>query len=143
MYKRQILFNRKRQGEVGKIKLHDFSCKRKADNSDVCVGLSDFEKGLLKIFTRMEIRGKCGRTVPVLLTDEMINWIDKLVSVRSHYIPECNPYLSATVGDYSHFRGSDVLRKFAMVSGAKKPQLLTSTRLRKHVSCFAVIFELS
>jgi len=137
-----ILFNRKRQGEVGKIKLHDFSCKRKADNSDVCVGLSDFEKGLLKIFTRMEIKGKRGRTVPVLLTDEMINWIDNLVSVRSHYIPECNPYLFSTVGDYSHFRGSDVLRKFAMESGAKKPQLLTSTRLRKHVACLAQVVSL-
>ena len=36
-------------------------------------------------------------------------------------------------------RGSDVLRKFAMACGAKKPDLLTSTRLRKQIASLAQV----
>ena len=65
-----ILFNRKRQGEVCKITVDDYKKKGKAQNSDAELSLTDFERTLLKVFDRVEIRGKRGRTVPLLLTEE-------------------------------------------------------------------------
>jgi len=119
---------------VAKIKVQDYVSKQKADSeSEVSAGLSDFEKGLLKTFTRMEIRSK-RETVPVLLTEEIIACIDKLLLLRSEFIAASNPYLIATVGELSHCHGSDVLRKFTMDCEARKPHLLTSTQLQKHVA---------
>jgi len=137
-----ILFNRKRQGEVSKIKLSDYNMKRKADNSEIALALTDFERALLQTLERIEIRGKRGRTVPVLLTQEMTRWIDHLLTVRSTLIPETNQYLFATVGEYARFRGSDAMRKFAIECKATKPFLLTSTKLRKHVASMAQVLSL-
>ena len=54
-----MLFNRKRQGEVSKIKVTDWKKSEKADvDSDVSVSLSEFERGLLSVLQRMEIKGK-------------------------------------------------------------------------------------
>jgi len=56
-----ILFNRKRQGAVSKMTVEDYSNKGKASsNLDMVHGLTEFEKGLLDILERTEIRGKRG-----------------------------------------------------------------------------------
>lgn len=39
-------------------------------------------------------------------------------------------------------RGSDCLRKFAKDCGAKSPETITSTRLRKHVAILSQLFNL-
>jgi len=109
--------------------------QKEADSaSDVALALTDFERSVLKVFDRVEIRGKRGQTVPVLLTKDMISWLDTLLACRSQYILPTNSFLFATTGDSSHLRGSDVLRKFANQCGAKKPDLLTTTKLRKNIA---------
>ena len=139
-----IIFNRKRQGEVSKITLTDYHAKRKADNSEIALALTDFERALLQTLERIEIRGKRGRTVPVLLTKEMTQWIDHLLTLRksASVIPETNKCLFATLGEHAHFRGSDSMRKFAAECKAKQPHLLTSTKLRKHVASLAQVLSL-
>jgi len=137
-----ILFNRKRQGEVSKATVDDYKKKGKAQNSDAELSLTEFERSLLKVFERVEIRGKRGRTVPILLTEEVVSWIDILVAARITFVSANNPYLFASNGDHSHFRGSDVLRKFSVDCGAKKPELLTSTRLRKQIASLAQVVSL-
>jgi len=137
-----ILFNRKRQGEVSKVTVDDYHKKGKAQNSVADMSLSDFERSLLKVFDRVEIRGKRGRTVPLLLTGEVTSWIDTLLAARSTFIHANNPFLFATYGEHSHFRGSDVLRKFSADCGAAKPELLTSTRLRKQIASLAQVVSL-
>ena len=134
-----IIFNRKRQGEASKVTLDDYNKKGKAQNSDVNLALTEFERSLLKVFDRVEIRGKRGRTVPLLLTEEVTSWINILLAARMTFIHADNPYLFASSGEHSHFRGSDVLRKFAMACGANKPDLLTSTRLRKQIASLAQV----
>ena len=53
-----ISFNRKRQGEVSKIKKADWSSKQKSSiNSEMAVCLNNYERGLLEIFERLEIKG--------------------------------------------------------------------------------------
>lgn len=125
-----ILFNRKRQGEVSKVTVDDYKKKGKAQNSDAELSLTDFECSLLKVFDRVEIRGKRGRVT---------SWINALVAARMTFISENNSYLFASNGEHSHFRGSDVLRKFSIDCGAKKPELLTSMRLCKQVASLAQI----
>jgi len=137
-----ILFNRKRQGEVSKVTVDDYKKKGKAQNSDAALSLTDFERSLLNVLERVEIRGKKGRTVPLLLTEEVVSWIDVLVAARNTFVSANNPYLFASNGEHSHLRGSDVLRKFAVDCGAKKPELLTSTRLRKQIASLAQVVSL-
>ena len=48
----------------------------------------------------------------------------------------------ANVGDFSHFWGSDALRKFAGLCGASKPTLMTSTKLRKNIASMAQVLSL-
>jgi len=138
-----ILFNRKRQGEVAKTKLIDWNKSGKADiNSDVSVSLSEFERGLLSVLHRMEIKGERGRTVPVILTDQMMQWLRELDKCRCYHIPDSNMYLFATASPDGHYRGSDVLRKFVGQCGASKPQTLTTTNFRKHVASLSQVLSL-
>jgi len=138
-----ILFNRKRQGEVSKMTVEDYKKKNKADSShEMTHALTEFERGLLQILERVEVRGKKGRTVPVLITEEMSAWLERLLTCRSTFVPAANPYLFATASEHSHFRGSDVLRKYASDCGANKPELLTSTKLRKHIASTVQVVSL-
>jgi len=138
-----ILFNRKRQGEVSRTTVEDWQKRGKADpSSETFVALTEFERSLLRVLERMEIRGKRGRTVPVLLTTEVTEWLSQLVQCRSLHVPAESRFLFATNAEQSHYRGSDVLRKFALQCGASKPALLTSTKLRKHVASMAQVLGL-
>jgi len=137
-----ILFNRKRQGEVSKIKVEDYQKKGKSDNTVAALALNEFEQALLRTLERMEIKGKKDRTVAVLLTEEVVTWIDKLLQARHSFVPIDNSYLFATASERSYFRGSDVLRKFAVQCNAKRPASLTSTNLRKSVACMAQVLSL-
>ena len=48
----------------------------------------------------------------------------------------------ANATEQSHFRGSDVLRKYSVDCVAKKPHTLTSTKLRKHTASTAQVVSL-
>ena len=66
-----ILFNRRRSGEVQRIPVSLFSLlKDKKDfNDDFLLGLSKIEVALCKLLKHIEIQGKKGRKVPILVTD--------------------------------------------------------------------------
>lgn len=139
-----VLFNRKRQGEVSKMELQTFASRNRTElNPDIMMGLTEFERNLAKHFDRVEIRGKRSRMVPVLLTPDMIAAMDLLVKNRN----ECqvhieNVYMFARPGALSYYRGSDCFRKYANQCGAKNPEALTSTRLRKQVATLSTVLNL-
>ena len=63
-----ILFNR-REGEVSNMKLKTYASRDKSKiNKDVEKALTEVEKKLCHHFGLVEIRGKRGRKVPVILT---------------------------------------------------------------------------
>lgn len=67
---RLVLFNRRRAGETQRVTVKAFESKFGSSDTlkDVAESLSPVEKMLCATFSRIEIRGKKGRTVPVLLT---------------------------------------------------------------------------
>ncbi|KAL7846113.1 hypothetical protein AOLI_G00243050 [Acnodon oligacanthus] len=141
---RIIVFNRRRAGEVSKMQLKSFQERDKTLlHEDVAVGLSPFEQKLCSHFCRVEIKGKRGRKVAVLLTPDMVDALTLLVSKRKACgVQDANCFLFARPSCQSHYRGQDCLRLYAMHCGAQNPEHLRSTHLRKHVATLSQILNL-
>ena len=144
-----ILFNRRRGGETERIELQHFTdsikmASRSEMQEEVESSLSMFEKKLASQLSRIEIRGKRGRRVPILLTKKHRERLDCLIKHRKSVgIDKDNKYLfPRSQSTQSCLRSSDILRKFALACGAKQPNLLTSTSLRKHVATISQILNL-
>ncbi|KAE8283664.1 hypothetical protein D5F01_LYC19067 [Larimichthys crocea] len=140
-----ILFNRRREGEVASMSLSAFSSRDSSDpHEDVDWALSEVEKKLCRHFSRIVIRGKRGRPVPILLTPKMLGALELLVQQREACgVLKDNGYMFARPEAMTHFRGSDSLRGFAKVCGAKCPKALTSTKLRKHAATLSTVLNMT
>ncbi|XP_067312125.1 uncharacterized protein [Pseudorasbora parva] len=140
-----MLFNRRREGEVSQMPLSAYtSSKQSQAHPDISMALTDLENKLCQYFKRVEIRGKRGRKVPVLLTPSMQESISLLIENRSRCgIPNENPFLFARPSAMTFFRGSDCIREFAVACSAKNPQSLTSTKLRKQIGTLSEVLNLS
>ncbi|XP_066515340.1 uncharacterized protein [Hoplias malabaricus] len=141
---RVILFNRRRGGETARLKLESYVSREQSPiHEDLATGLSDFEKSLCKHFQRVEIRGKRGRMVPVLLTPEMVSCMDLLIEKRRIcQVPSENVHLFARPNALSSYRGSDALREYAEACGARNPTALSSTKLRKQIATLSTVLNL-
>lgn len=140
-----ILFNRRRQGEASKMTLDDFRNQQHTQDSDVVNSLSDFEKKLCEVLTRVEIYGKRGRIVPVLLTASMKQAVECLLKYREEAgVSSTNKFIFACTRYNSdgHIRGSDTLRKFVQAAKLEHPEYITSTGLRKQVATLSQILNL-
>ncbi|CAI5686492.1 unnamed protein product [Oreochromis niloticus] len=139
-----ILFNRRREGEVSKMPLTAFTLRDTSGvHSDLAVGLSEFEQKLCRHFQRIEIRGKRNRKVPILLTPDMLSSMEALVSHRRTCgVSDENPFFFSRPEADTHLRGSDAIRQIAKECGAKHPETLSSTKLRKHVSTLSTVLNL-
>ncbi|XP_038057200.1 uncharacterized protein LOC119728858 [Patiria miniata] len=125
------------------MKLSDFDKCKKGEEGIMMEGLSGWEKELCKIVWRMEIVGKRGRTVPVLLTEDLKQSMDLLKCKREQAgVMNGNKFMFPVQSSLGHIRGSDVLRKHAGLCGASKPEYLRSTRLRKHIGTVAQVMNL-
>uniref|UniRef100_A0A9J7XR09 SET domain-containing protein n=1 Tax=Cyprinus carpio carpio TaxID=630221 RepID=A0A9J7XR09_CYPCA len=140
-----IIFNRKRQGEACLMPVQSFESRDKSTlNIDIADSLSEVEQALCKYFSRVEIRGKRGRKIAVLLAPEMIKSMELLVKTREVCgVLKENIYMFAIPGCETSFRGSDCLRCFAMECGAKCPKALSSTKLRKHISTMSRVLNMN
>lgn len=125
--------------------LSDFKEKHSASENDINQSLSPFEQKLCKVLKRIELVGKRGRTVPVLLTNETHEWINLLVETRSDVgVHPTNKYIFArpNYGSQGHIRGSDCIREFSEECGAERPTLLRSTKLRFQTATLSQILNL-
>lgn len=131
---RTILFNRRRAGEVSSVQLTAF-LSRKMSNLQVGmdISVSDLERTMCGFFTRIDIRGKCGRMVPVLLKPSFVSAMELLVEIRETCgVPSKNPFLFGRPHALSAYNGSDCVQKYVKTCGAKDPEALTSAKIRKH-----------
>ena len=95
----------------------------------------------------VEIRGKRGRKVPVILTTEMTSSINLLIKTRKVVgIPDENPYVFPRPSRQSleHMRACDCLRKFATrcEPPLSNPANVTSTKLRKYIATISQVLSL-
>lgn len=97
--------------------------------------LSEYELKLCSYFERVEQKGKRGRKVAMLLTPEMTKALYLMVEKRMECgVPSKNEYLFAVPSCLTYYGGYQSLRKFADECGAKKPDFLQSTQLRKEIA---------
>ncbi|KAJ8929546.1 hypothetical protein NQ314_017745, partial [Rhamnusium bicolor] len=95
---RVILFNKRRSGEASRMTLENYVSRplwSQQSTDEMKNSLSPFEKKLAEMLSIVEIEGKRGRKVPVILTEETKTSIDLLVKLREVYLPgleedECN-----------------------------------------------------
>lgn len=137
-----ILFNRRRPGEVSKMKIEDFKVRTSNGQKFISESLTKSEQELCRVFHRVEIIGKCGNFVPILLSDEILSWVRTIIQHRSHAgVNDGNPFLFA-YGATSHLYGTALMRKYSTKYGAEQPELLRCTNLRKHIATVSQIANL-
>ena len=143
-----ILFNRKRSGEVQNIKLEYYikgvEDKKEEPHRDILIELSAFEKELIKSLTRIEIMGKQGRRVPILLTAPMVAGLKKMVELQKKYVHKGNNLLFARVGKCdTPYDGYKALNDVAAEAKLQNPEAFKSTRMRKHLATMSQMLEIS
>ncbi|KAK7132910.1 hypothetical protein R3I93_019232 [Phoxinus phoxinus] len=137
-----ILFNRRREGEVARMTVKNFEDRDMSQlNDDISTGLTEVEKRLCKQFARVELKGKKGRKVAVILTPDMTANLSLLISKRKECgVTENNNYLFAVPSSDGHYRGQ--FGQFADACGAEDPQNLRSTNLRKQIATISQVMNL-
>ncbi|KAL6254299.1 hypothetical protein P5V15_014345 [Pogonomyrmex californicus] len=108
-------------------------------NRDIYKSLSTEGRRLAKKYIRFEIRGKLGRTVPVLLHSDLLKCINVILNFRSDAkVHHENPYLFGIPGcdkkRYKYLRACNLMRTFSEACGASMPHTLRGTQLRKHIA---------
>ncbi|KAL1448369.1 hypothetical protein WDU94_012345, partial [Cyamophila willieti] len=135
-----IVFNRKRAGEVSKLELDilDHGNQSQMDIESNKHVLSKIEHKLSELMTRIVIRGKKNKGVPLLLTPHLKKCCDTISKFRAEaLIPAENKYFFASATGY--IRGVDAIRKITKICQVKN---LTSTNLRKHLATMVQIMSL-
>jgi hypothetical protein len=107
-----VMFNRRRAGEVSKMNIsmyNDAVNMPRTAVSDFQQHPSPVEQHLCRVLTKVEIPGKRGRTVPVLLTARFRDAVDCILFHRSLFdVPDNNMF--ARPASSEHIRCCDVLR---------------------------------
>lgn len=144
-----IVFNRRRVGDTQNILDEDFECKEVINNdtNELLSSLPKHSKQIAEQFSRMKVRGKKNRTVPVLLKAEVSDCLKLLISHREEAgVSPLNNFLfglPSKIDTYQVVDAGRILKKFAVASGAKNPSLMTATNSRKHLATICVTLQLN
>lgn len=141
------VFNRRRAGEIERVLITDFNTHQtiNADTDpDIFNSLSEESKLAASQYRRFEIRGKLGRNVPVLLNDNHFKCIQLILHFRNEAgVSKENPYVfGLTGGNNTFLRACKLLRSFSKLCGAKNPENLRGTQLRKHIATRSILLDL-
>ena len=145
-----IVFNRRREGEVSRLKLETYTQKPNYDEMEtdtLSQTLTEIEQYLVKNYSYMTTVGKRNRRVPILYPHCIEVALDCLVENRQICgINTKNKFLFSNIA-LGPMRGCDVIRalveKCGLTCELKKPHLMKSTQLRKHVATIAQILVLN
>ena len=95
--------------------------------------LSPVERKLARFLHRIEIRGKFGRKVAILLTPTMLEDVERVITQRVEHSIE-SPYLFASMSGERPIRGCDVIQRFAKEAQVREPSVFTWTAMRKQLA---------
>lgn len=136
---RLTLYNRRRCHEVQALRLESYQARKK-DADEIAVEmvgeLTPFERELLKRQEVVEIRGKTGRGVPVILPQDVKRAMAYLSdeNVRSKAgIQSCSPYLFAN-SRAGVFRAYDAIKTVAEAAKLKNPGKMRTSNMRKYMA---------
>jgi len=99
-------------------------------------------------YVRFLIRGKLGRTVPVILDIELVQCIELILKHRNEAnVPKDNPYVFGMPNNnkrnFKYLRACVLMRNFSKKCGAQIPHTLRGTELRKHIATTCITLNLS
>jgi len=139
-----ILFNRKRTGEVGKMKVEEYLSKKKGATAFTleALRLDALEQEFARSFTRVELEGKKGKTVAMFLCNNMKKGMDLLLDYRRIVgIPKSNPHMFATIGSDTCLRGAQILKEYSTICGLARPEAMKGGNLRKQVAIMSAVIN--
>lgn len=92
-------------------------------------------------YVRFVIRGKLGRTVPVILNDNLLECVKLILHFRGNAnVWAENPYVfglpTYNRKHFKYLRACVLMRKFSEDCNAKVAHSLRGTKLRKHIATF-------
>lgn len=88
----------------------------------------------------VHLPGKRNRRVPLVLSPDVKMAMDLLVSTRENsQIPKENPFFFSNGTECGYLSHWKVLRQQCVEANVERPELVTSTRLRKHISTVAQV----
>lgn len=137
-----ILHNRKRVGDIQYLDLNTYSQQISLDNAEgtvqteMAASLTENEKILTQHYKIITTIGKGSKRVTFLIPKHMQNYFAMIYKLRTStaWFPADNVYLFTLPHSTRWLNGCTVINKYAIKCGAKKPELLTSSRLRKHIA---------
>jgi len=144
------IFNRRRAGEIERLTIADYKNQETLDknvNPDLYEKLSEESRQYAKKFARITIRGKLGRTVPVLLNLIVIKSIDTILKYRKKArVKSNNEYIfsvpNANKLKKKYLRACPLMRQFAQECGATIPSSLRGTTLRKQIATYTAMLNI-
>lgn len=145
VYTQIILLNRRRPAEVAQMKIDTYNAititNDASGNTEFESCLTETEKILLNSFSRIVIRGKRGRGVPILLSPDMKKHFDFFISKRNNFVKN-NKFIFHTNGQ-GCLDGTKVLYKWARKCGTDRPESINATKLRKHLATITQLLQFS
>ena len=140
---RLIVFNARRGSEAAELTVNDCTHPTSKVDPVVVESLSDVEKQLVQRLMVVEVIGKRNRPVPILLTEDVTKAMNELrdPQIREKCgIDVANQFLFALPNTKrGHLSFYKTLRSVARRAKLKKPHLLTTTRIRKHLATMAQV----
>lgn len=145
------LFNRRRAGEIERMFITDFEQYKGIDPNTADIlfkKISLRAQEAAKKYVRFVIRGKLGRTVPVILNSNLLECIKLILQFRDKAkVPAENPYVfglpSYNKKRFKYLRACILIRQFSESCNAQVAHLLRGTKLRKHIATFCASMELA
>lgn len=134
------VFNRRRAREIERAHIEDFENYERVNKNmyiDIYKSLSMEDKKIAEKYVRFCIRGKLGRTIPVLLSNDLFDCVTLTLKYRKEAnVPQKNSYIfglpSINKDRYRYLRACVLIRKFARECNASQSTTLRGTTLRKH-----------
>ncbi|KAF5274677.1 hypothetical protein FQR65_LT16908 [Abscondita terminalis] len=141
------LFNRKRPGEIERMLIEDYTAAQSISQDvedPIFKSLSDCHKKKAADYVKINIRGKLGRSVPVLVHKELGDCMKLCLNRRSLAgVHTHKPYVFGVSGSArSHLSACVLMRKFSKKCGAQHPERLRATELRKHIATHSQLLDL-
>ncbi|XP_069114279.1 uncharacterized protein [Argopecten irradians] len=141
---RLLTYNKRRSGELEALSLENYKSRSQgldeADRALMGEDLTDLEKYLVTSQELIQIRGKIGKIVPILVPEDaktlMADDVRRAVGVKPW-----NNYVFANTGD-GVIRAYDSLKSICGELSLSAPEQITSVTMRKYIATLSQVIDM-